>query len=348
MEKKYFGLTREGIAAYRYIMKNSNGMEVEVSDFGALILAIRVPNKNKKLVDVALGFDSIEEYYDSNTGFGAYVGRNANRIQDACVVIDGKNYLLEKNDNGNNLHSGNDRSHKKFYAASCGENGKGNYIEFYRVSPHMEQGFPGRLEQKICYTVTDENELIIDYEMASDKTTVINPTNHSYFNLNGHDSGDILGHELEIYSDAYLPTDCKLIPTGEIADVKETPMDFNVKKTVGTDIHADFKPLNIAGGYDHNYVFENDGQLKLMAKLTGEKSGITMSVFSDLCGMQFYSGNFLMGERGKNGVNYERHSGLCFETQFYPNSCKEKQFPSCIFPEGKIFKSRTVYQFIAE
>ena len=345
MEKKYFGLTREGIAAYRYIMKNSNGMEVEVSDFGALILAIRVPNKNKKLVDVALGFDSIEEYYDSNTGFGAYVGRNANRIQDACVVIDGKNYLLEKNDNGNNLHSGNDRSHKKFYAASCGENGKGNYIEFYRVSPHMEQGFPGRLEQKICYTLTDENELIIDYEMASDKTTVINPTNHSYFNLNGHASGSICNHEVWVDADAFTRADAESIPTGEITSVEGTPMDFRVKKPVGKDIDEPYEALIFGKGYDHNWALNNHGEFAKVVEMTADVTGITMEVYTDLPGVQIYSGNFLIEEPGKAGVVYKHRQGICFETQYFPDAVNHNNFESSICKAGESYRTTTVYKF---
>lgn len=345
MDKVLFGVTKDGEIASRYILKNALGMELEVSDFGALILAIRVPDKNDKKRDVVLGFENLDDYYDISTGIGAFVGRNANRIQGAKVTIEGNEYLLDKNDNENNLHSGYDRSHCKFYETFVGENPDGEYVEFYRVSPHMEQGFPGNLKQKIRYTLTEKNEVLIDYEMVSDKTTVINPTNHSYFNLNGHDSGSILQHELEIYSNSFLTTDEKLIPTGDIVSVESSPMDFRKKKCVGKDINADYRPLKLAGGYDHNYIFEDDGQLKLMAKLTGEESRITMLVLSDLCGMQFYSGNFLKGETGKGGAKYVRNSGMCFETQFYPNACNEKKFKSSIVPAGKVFCSRTIYKF---
>ena len=345
MDKIEFGVTREGDIASKYILKNKAGMELEVSDFGALVLAIRVPDKNKNLRDIVLGFETLDNYYDTATGFGAYVGRNANRIQGANVVIEGENYQLDINDNDNNLHSGFDRSHCKFYQTLHGENAEGAYVEFERISPHMEQGFPGNLEQKIRYTLTENSEFIIDYEMVSDKTTVINPTNHSYFNLNGHDSGDILGHELEIYSEAYLPTDKQLIPTGEIFSVQGTPMDFRLKKAVGRDIDSEYEQLKLAGGYDHNYIFKNDRELKLVAKLYGNDSGIIMSIFSDLCGMQVYSGNFLEGEKGKDGTTYGRRSGICFETQFYPNSCKDKRFPSCMVLAENMFHSRTIYRF---
>ena len=257
-------------------------------------------------------------------------------------------YQLDANNNGNNLHSGNDRSHTKFYQAVTGESEEGSFVEFSRVSPHMEQGFPGNLEQKIRYTLTEKNELVMDYEMVSDKTTVVNPTNHSYFNLAGHNSGTILNQEMEIYSDGFLPTDENLIPTGEIADVTGTPMDFREKKLVGKDIHADYLPLKIAGGYDHNYVFKNDGNLKKVAMLYSSETGIRMEVYTDLCGLQVYSGNFLVGEHGKDGAIYNKNSGICFETQFYPNSCKEPAFPSSILPAGKVFRSRTIYKFVVE
>ena len=215
-----FGLTKNGEKASKYLLENANGMEVELSDFGAQFLAIRVPDKDGVLTNVLLGYDTMEEYYDNGAGFGAYIGRNGNRIGGASVVLDGVEYQLENNNKGNNLHSGSVRSHYQFYAASTGESVEGSYVELQRVSPHLEQGFPGNLDQKIRYTLSEENEIIIDYEMVSDMTTVINPTNHSYFNLSGHNSGDILSHELEIYSEGFLLTDKNLLPTGEIASVE--------------------------------------------------------------------------------------------------------------------------------
>lgn len=349
MNRTCFGVTKAGNNAKRYLLENASGMELEVSDFGALILAVRVPDKYGRKRDVVLGYGSLEEYYDISCGFGAYVGRNANRIGGACVTLDGVLYQLEANDNEkNNLHSGSDRSYCKFYQAVTGEHEEGSFVQLERLSPHMEQGFPGNLKQKIRYSLTNQNEMIIDYEMESDMTTVVNPTNHSYFNLSGHGSGDILGHELEIYSEAFLPTDEALIPTGEIASVEGTPMDFRHKKTVGRDIDADYLPLQIAGGYDHNYVFANDRVIKKVAKLFSPESGIFMNVFSDLCGMQVYSGNFLKGEKGKEGAIYNKRNGICFETQFYPNSCNDTNFPSCVLDAGKVFKSRTIYQFGTE
>lgn len=348
MKKVNFGITKDGEQASKYIFTNKTGMEVELSDMGALILSIRVPDKNGVKRDVNLGYDTLEEYYDNDCGFGAYIGRNGNRIQGACVTLEGVEYQLEANNGPNNLHSGTNRSHTKFYQAVTGENEDGGYVEFSRLSPHLEQGFPGNLKQKIRYTVTDKNELILDYEMESDMTTVVNTTNHSYFNLSGHNSGDILSHEMEIYSEGFLWTDEELIPTGEITPVVGTPMDFRTAKVIGKEIDAEYLPLQIAGGYDHNYCFTNNSVLKPVAKLYSPESGIFMKVSSDLCGMQVYSGNFLDGKKGKEGAVYERRAGICFETQFYPNSCKEPKFPSSVLQAGKVFRSRTIYQFGVE
>ncbi len=346
MRKEDFGITGKGEQASKYIFTNGKGTEVELSDFGACILAIRIPDKNGDKQDVIMGYDTMEAYYDNDCGFGAYIGRNANRIQGACVVLDGVEYKLEVNDqDSNNLHSGSNRSHYQFYEAATGKNEEGSYVEFFRISPHLEQGFPGNLKQKIRYTLTEQSELILDYEMVGDMTTVVNPTNHSYFNLSGHQNGDILSHELEIYSDAFLWIDRKLIPTGEITPVEGTPMDFRKAKTIGQDIDAAYLPLQLTGGYDHNYVFPNDRLLKPAAKLYSPKSGIYMKVFTDLCGMQIYSANFITEVSGKQGAVYRKRCGICFETQYYPNACKEPRFPSSVLAAGEVYRSRTVFQF---
>ena len=347
IEKSLFGYTREGKAAYRYLMSNEAGVEVELSDFGASILAIRVPDKEGKMRDIMLGYDTLEEYYDNSCGFGAYIGRNANRIGEAKVTLDGVTYELEANQKGiNNLHSGSNRSHYQLYDAGIGQDEKGDYVEFRRISPHLEQGFPGNLDQVIRYTLTREKALQIDYHAVSDATTVINVTNHSYFNLSGHDSGDVLSHELEVYSDAFLLTDANLLPTGEIAAVEGTPMDFRCRHSVREHINADYEPLKLAGGYDHNYILSNDGKMKKAAWVRSPESGISMEVWTDLCGIQIYTGNFLNHRKGKGGTYYEKQGGICFETQFYPNSCKEPSFPSCVFKAGEPFDSTTVFRFI--
>ena len=347
IEKKLFGYTREGKAAYRYLLSNEAGLEVELSDFGASILAIRVPNREGKKTDIMLGYDTLEEYYDNSCGFGAYIGRNANRIGEAKVTLDGVTYELEANQKGiNNNHSGSNRSHYHLYAAETGQDDKGDYVEFRRTSPHLEQGFPGNLEQAIRYTLTKDNALQIDYHAVSDATTVINLTNHSYFNLSGHNNGDVLAHELEVYSDAFLLSDENLLPTGEIASVEGTPMDFRSMHTVGERIDADFIPLKLAGGYDHNYILPNDGKLKKAAWVRSPESGISMEVWTNLCGLQIYTANGLNHKKGKGGTYYEKHGSICFETQFYPNSCKEPSFPSCIFGAGEPYDSTTIFRFV--
>ena len=343
-----FGTTKEGKTAHRFLLENNREMRLEVSDFGALVLSVLVPDRYGKKRDVVLGYDNLEDYYEQATGFGAYIGRNANRIAGAEVTIEETKYCLDKNDNGNNLHSGFNRSHHKLYKAEEGQSEEGRYVEMERCSPHMEQGFPGNLKQVIRYTLTDQNEWIIDYKMTADMTTVVNPTNHSYFNLDGHNSGTVLQHSMELYSNQILELNETMIPPGRIIDVKDTPFDFTRKKQVGRDIRADNSLLQMAGGYDHNYIFPHDRNLRKMAKLYGSDSGIRMEVFSDMCGMQIYTGNFLDGQIGKKGAVYKKQSGICFETQFYPDSCNQQNFPSPILPTDKTFQSRTIYQFFIE
>lgn len=345
IERKYFGKTGTGEIAYKYILSNKNDMQIEVSNFGALVLSILIKDKNEIKRDVALGFANLEDYFQTDTGMGAYVGRNANRIEGASVNINGVDYVLDTNDGKNNLHSGYNRSHCQMYNVKSGESECGNFIEFHRISKHLEQGFPGDLEQIIRYTLTDNNEFIIDYDMICDKSTIVNPTNHTYFNLDGHDSGTILEHELEVYSDSFLEINEETIPTGKIINVNSTPMDFKTRKKIGKDINSEYVQLQYAHGFDHNYIFKNDRKLKKVAKLFGANSGINMSVLSDLCGLQIYTGNFLNGEKGKDEIYYQKNSGICLETQFYPNSCNEKEFPSPILEAGKRFLSKTIYDF---
>lgn len=342
MQQTDFGITRDGKIAHRFLLTNRHGMRVEVSDFGALVLSVFVPDRYGTLRDVVLGYKNLADYYSQDTGFGAYIGRNANRIAGAAVVIEGIRYPLDKNDGENNIHSGFNRSHDKLYAAEVGR----SFVEFRRISPHLEQGFPGDLEQTIRYTLTDNNEFIIDYRMRSNRTTVVNPTNHSYFNLNGHCSGTILSHKLEIPSGQILETDTNRIPTGNLVEVAHTPFDFRSRKPIGQDIAEPHTLLQAAHGYDHNYIFPNDRRFRKMACLYAAESGIAMEVFSDLCGLQVYTANFLDVSNGKENAVYGKHCGVCFETQFYPNACNDPRFPSPILPADQEFASRTVYRFV--
>lgn len=339
-----WGQTRENQTAHKYRLCNDKGMEVVLSDFGALILSICLPVNGEKR-DVVLGYDTLNEYYSNDAGFGAFVGRNANRIAGAKVTIAGKEYPLEKNDNGNNLHSGANRSYYQFYQAETGMEDTCVWVEFSRVSPHMEQGFPGNLSQKIRYTLTCGNELRIQYHMVSDMDTVINPTNHCYFNLAGQGSGVVTDHTMTVYADSFLPTDDELIPTGKLCQVAGTPFDFRTPKKIGEEIDADYEALTVAGGYDHNFCLNHDGTVKKAAVLESPRGDLTMTTFTDQCGMQVYTGNFLNGCHGKGGAVYGKRSGICFETQFYPNACNEPGFLSSIRPANDPFVSCTVYRF---
>ncbi len=344
IKKEFWGMTRQGETASKYILTNSNGMEVELSDFGALILAIRLPVQGG-MRDVCLGFDTLEEYYDNGPGFGAYVGRNGNRIAGAKVTLGGVVYNLEKNDNGNNLHSGSDRSYYKFYQSSVSNKEDGMWVEFSRRSPDLEQSFPGNLDQTIAYTLTENNELAIHYHMVSDRETVINPTNHCYFNLMGHNAGTILDHTLTLTAECFLPTDDELIPTGEERSVAGTPFDFKTPHKVGERIDAPYESIQQGGGYDHNFCYPNDGACKHMGTVESPDGAVAMTIASDLCGLQVYTGNFLAGEQGKGGAVYAFRSGICFETQNYPNACNTHGFPSSIYGANQAFDSKTVYGF---
>lgn len=328
-------------------MKNKKGMQVVVTDFGANIVSILVPDKNGNVKDVVLGYDNIKQYERNTQGYGSFIGRHANRIANAKFELNGTVYSLESNDGKNNLHSGNKSFNKFMYDVEIYEENGETEIEFSRLSKDMEQGFPGNLEVAVSYTLTDDNELVIEYYAVSDKDTIVNFTNHSYFNLGGHNSGSILNHKVMIDSDKFTATNDELIPTGELVDVTGTPMDFRTLKTIASEIEADYEPLKQAGGYDHNYVLKTSKEeASKVAELWDEKSGRFMEVFTDMPGMQLYTGNFIDGkEKGKESYVYRKRDGVCFETQFYPNSCNIKHFPSCTIKAEEEFDSVTVYKF---
>ncbi len=336
--------TRSFGNATMYTFENKNGMIMEVTDFGATLYSLIVPDKDGNPIDVVLGYDSTEEYMGpSGTGFGATIGRNGNRIGKAEFTLNGKTYQLDKNNNGNNLHSGLDYYHYRIWTV---KETTENSITFFLHSPDGDQGFPGNFDVDVTYTLTDDNELTIDYNGLADADTVINMTNHSYFNLNGHASGNILEHELWVDADAFTATDDKLIPTGEVRSVEGSPMDFRVKKLVGRDIDEDYDALNYASGYDHNWCLNNNGTFKRVIEISGDLSGITMEVYTDLPGVQIYAGNFLEAESGKTGVTYKKRQGICFETQHYPDAINHDNFPSPVVTKGEAYKTTTVYKFV--
>ena len=335
--------TRSFGNATMYTFENKNGMVMAVTDFGAVLYSLMVPDKDGNLVDVNLGYATPEAYGKQTSGFGATIGRNGNRIGGAKFTLNGKVYELTPNNNGNNLHSGLDfYQHRMWTVKETTENS----ITLSLHSPDGDQGFPGTFDVDVTYTLTDDNELKIDYNGVTDADTVINMTNHSYFNLNGHASGNILEHELWVDADAFTATDDKLIPTGEIRLVEGSPMDFRVKKLVGRDIDADYDALNYAGGYDHNWCLNNNGEFKKVIEISSDLSGITMEVYTDLPGVQIYAGNFLVSEPGKSGATYKKRQGICFETQHYPDAINHDNFPSPVVKKGEVYKTTTVYKFV--
>ena len=337
---KPFGKLETGEQIQVYILKNKNGMEVSFLNYGAIIKDILVPDKNGKVADIALGYDNLEGYIKDDSGLGSFIGRHANRIEGAKFQLNGVTYDLLKNDNGNNLHSGTPGYNKVVYEADTFEEEDCASVEFSRLSKDMEQGFPGNLDVTVTYTLTEDNELIIEYMAVSDKDTVINFTNHSYFNLAGHASGSVLEQKVELNADQFTLTDDVLIPTGEFQNVKGTPMDFTTMKPLGQDIKADYKPLLQGKGYDHNFVLRHSqaGDAELVAKLWDEKSGRLMEVYTDQPGMQLYTANNLNISNCKNGADYK-------PTQNFPNAIHRPNFPNSVLKAEEEFNSVTIYKF---
>lgn len=344
---KPFGKLETGEQVNVYTLKNKNGMEVSCISYGAIIKNIIVPDKNGQMKDVVLGYDNIEGYVKDTSFLGSFVGRNANRIKDARFVLNGVTYELEINDNANNLHSGTPGYNKVIYEADAFEEEDSASIEFSRLSKDMEQGLPGNLDVTVTYTLTEDNELVIQYMAVPDKDTIVNFTNHSYFNLAGQDSGTVLEQKVELYADEFTPTDDEMIPTGEIRSVEGTPMDFRTMKTIGRDIHADYEPLLQGKGYDHNFVLRHgqEGDAELVAKLWDEKSGRMMEVYTDCPGIQMYAAGNLNESGGKGGVNYEPYSAVCFETQNFPNAINIQNFPNSVVRAEEEYSCVTVYKF---
>ncbi len=337
MKQRSFG------EATLYTFENKNGMVMEVSDFGATLYSLLVPDKDGNPVDVVLGYDNPEGYIKGNTGFGATVGRNGNRIAKAQFTLNGKTYHLDKNNNGNNLHSGLDHYHFRMWAVKGTTD---NSITFHMSSPDGDQGFPGNFEVDVTYTLTDDNELKIDYYGTTDQDTIANMTNHSYFNLNGHASGSVEDQEVWVDADAFTPTDAELIPTGEILSVEGTPMDLRKKQLIGKQIDDDYEALKYGAGFDHNWCLNNNGKFAKVIEMSAKESGITMEVYTDLPGVQIYAGNYLNNHPGKCGVIYNKRQGICFETQGYPDSMNHDNFPSVVCKAGEPYKTTTVYKFV--
>lgn len=349
MEKltvKKFGVTEAGDKPYLYVLKNDKGTVATVTDYGASLVNVLVADKNGEMKDVVLGFDDVTGYEKNGGSLGATVGRNANRIGGAAFELNGKRYELDKNDNGhNNLHSGFDYYNKRMWEVT--ENGD-DHVTFMLHSPDGDQGYPGTIDMYVTYSLDEDNTLTIHYEAVPDQDTVINMTNHSYFNLNGHDSGDVLEHVVTLEADAFTPANAESIPTGEIRPVDGTPMDFRGGQKIGARIDEDYEPLNFGGGYDHNWVLKNEGRFVKVAEVSSEKSGIRMEVLTDLPGVQMYTANFLDGVAGKDGAVYGKRNAVCLETQYYPDAIHHDNFPEPVCKAGEKYDTRTAYRFLTE
>ena len=328
-----------------YTLKNKNGMEVCITNFGGRIVSVMVPDKNGNMKDVVLGFDSIADYVNIPSDFGASIGRYANRIKDGKIVIDGDTIQLPQNNFGHCLHGGPKGWQYQVYEAKQID---GTKLELVRQSPDGDENFPGNVTAKVTYTLTDDNSIDISYEATTDKKTVINMTNHSYFNLSGDAQKPITDHLLYVNADKFTPVDSTFMTTGEILDVKGTPMDFTVAKTVGQDIDKyEYDQLKNGNGYDHNWVLNTNGDIKqVAARLTSPVSGITLEVYTDEPGIQVYSGNFLDGTvKGKNGIVYNQRAAICLETQHYPDSPNKPEWPSVLLESGKTYHSHCIFKF---
>ena len=345
IDKSPFGKLPDGTPVDLYTLKNAHGLTLKVMTYGALITGLHTPDRNGQPGDIVLGFDNLDAYVKGHPYFGAVVGRYANRIAKGRFTLEGHAYTLAANNGPNALHGGLKGFDKVVWAAEPLPAPNGVAIRFSYVSPDGEEGYPGNLAVKVTYTLTDRDELVMDYEAKTDKTTVINLTNHSYFNLAGE--GDILGHELMLNAASYTPVDDTLIPTGQMAPVKGTVMDFTAAKPIGRDLA---QLTNNPRGYDHNFVLNRAGKgLALCARVHEPKTGRMMEVLTTQPGVQFYSGNFLDGTlTGKRGITYQQHYGFCLETQHYPDSPNQPGFPSVVLRPNQTYQHSTVHKFSAK
>ncbi len=350
VEQKDFG-TRDGRPIILYTLRNSHGVEVQAMNYGGIIVSLRVPDRKGQFADIVLGHETAEGYIPNPPYLGAIVGRYANRIANGTFTLDGKTYTLPKNDGPNTLHGGTTRTFDKVLWDGEPLKGK-NGVAFSYLSKDGEEGFPGNLKVKVTYTLTDGNALIIDYEATTDKSTPINVSQHSYFNLKGEGNGDILDHEVMINADRFTPVDKNLIPTGELRPVQGTPLDFRKPMKIGARIDDNYEQLVLGHGYDHNFVLNdkpNQNGEVLAARVSEASSGRILEVWTTQPGVQFYTGNFLDGTvTGKQGHVYKRRYGFCLETQHFPDSPNHPDFPSTVLKPGDKFHQTTVFKFSAK
>jgi len=345
VQEQPFG-TEGGRPVHLYTLTNAHGVEISAMNYGGIIVSIRVPDRKGEFADIVLGHEKLEGYTPNPPYIGAIVGRYANRIANGTFTLDGKTYTLPKNDGPNTLHGGTDKTFNKVVWDGEALKGKTG-VAFSYVSHDGDDGFPGNVKLKVTYTLTDSNELVIDYEATTDKATPINLSQHSYFNLAGEGTSDILNHEIMINADRFTPVDKNLIPTGELRPVKGTPFDFTTSTKIGARIEDPYDQMVLGHGYDHNWVLNRKGDgLSLAARVYEPTSGRVLEVSTTQPGVQFYTGNFLDGTvTGKQGHVYKHRYGLCLETQHFPDSPNHPDFPSTILKPGETFHSKTVFKF---
>ena len=346
-----FGKLSDGREVSAFVLKNTTGMSVQILDLGGIITSLSVPDSSGIIADVTAGFDYPQPYADGAGYMGAIVGRYANRISEGTFSIDDVSYSLAKNNGNNAIHGGLVGFDKKIWDAEISVGRYHAELILSTYSPDGEEGYPGHVEVSVTYTLNDQNQLIIDYSATSDKATVINLTNHAYFNLDGHDAGSILEHEVMLNADRFTPIDDSSIPTGAISKVAGTPLDFRQRKVIGLDIESEHQQIIFGSGFDHNFVINHSelGAVSLAAEVYSRNSGRVMKVYTDQPGVQFYTGNFLSGELvGKDGAVYERRAAFCLETQHFPDSPNKAIFPSTILRPGDRFASRTIFEFLTD
>ncbi len=326
-------------SVYKYTLDNGNGLVAEIITLGGIITKLKFDG-----IDVVHGRDSLEEYLDNDGYYGALIGRNSNRIERAEFVLNGKKYTLYSNDGKNNLHGGKEGFNAKVWDSEISTENEPSLV-LSLFSEDGEEGFPGNLAVKVTYTLTADNSLLIHYEGKSDSDTILNMTNHTYFNLNGHDSGTVDGHKLYLNSSFYTPNNDECIPTGEVLSVKNTPFDLRTEETLGERFASAHEQITSFGGFDHNFVLDGKGY-RYVGELIGDKSGIKMEIYTDRNGVQVYTGNMIDEERKcKNGVLYKKHSALCLETQCFPNFTKFSHFPQGFLKKGEKYETKTSYKF---
>ncbi|MDJ0817822.1 MAG: aldose epimerase family protein [Desulfobacterales bacterium] len=342
-----FGQTGDGTAVDLYSLTNNQGMQALITNYGTTLVALKVPDQFGNTDDVTLGFDTFEAYQRAGYFFGCIVGRYANRIAGGKFTLGSKTYVLEKNEGHNHLHGGSRGFDKAVWQAEKSVNAAEPALILNHTSRDGEGGYPGNLAVTVTYRLTDENELKIDYEAQTDAPTVINLTHHAYYNLAGAGSGDITGHTLTLFADHFTPVDPRLIPTGELHHVAGTPMDFRQPTEIGARIEAQDEQLLRGNGYDHNWVLNKGaGVLDIAARVTEPRSGRVMEVYTTEPGIQFYTGNFLdEGISGRDGQTYGRRGGFCLETQHFPNSPNQPEYPSTVLNPGHTYRQTTIYRF---